>query len=53
MADQPTLTATDTFAELLSEGLTILQVRKRMGLTDGAAQVHMNKIRAGLGWQCA
>lgn len=45
------LTHLDHFAELLSRGLTMPQIRGRMGLSNGAAQGLMRRLREGLGWQ--
>lgn len=41
----------DRFAELLSQGLTIPEIRERMGITNNSAQSFMRHIRKGLGWQ--
>lgn len=37
------------FAEMLSEGMTVLEIRKRTGLTEGAAGKFMKQIRDDLG----
>lgn len=42
---------TERFAELLSRGFTIPEIRQRMGLSNGAAQGIMSRIRASLGPQ--
>lgn len=39
------------FAQLLSEGLSIPQIRERMGLSNGTAQKIMRSIRKDLGPQ--
>lgn len=39
----------DQFAEHLANGKTIPEIRKIMGLTNGAAQGLMTRIREGLG----
>lgn len=41
----------DHFAELLSRGIDIPDIRQRMGLTNGRAQQLMMKIRTDLGRQ--
>lgn len=41
----------DHFAELLSRGLSIPQIRERMGIPNGSAQKLMLAIRTQLGWQ--
>lgn len=41
----------DHFADLLSCGMDIPDIRQRMGLTNGRAQQLMMKIRADLGRQ--
>jgi hypothetical protein len=41
----------DLFAELLSRGWTIPEIRAEMHLTKGAAQGIMTRIRAALGAQ--
>lgn len=41
----------DKFAELLSQGLTTVEIRERMGISNSAAQGHMTRIRRDLGWQ--
>lgn len=43
----------DTFAELLSQGLTIPQIRQQLGLTKGAAQGYMRRLREGFGLERA
>lgn len=47
----PTLTREDQFAEFLSQGLDMLQVRARMGLSNSQAQGLMTRIRRKLGEQ--
>ncbi len=41
----------DQFAEMLSQGLEISIIRQRMGLSRGAAQGMMTRIRDNLGAQ--
>lgn len=41
----------DQFAELLSQGQTIPQIRQRMRLTRGQAAGLFSRIRRKLGWQ--
>lgn len=43
------LSAKDKFAELLSRDLTTVQIRQRMGISNGAAQRLMCEIRNDLG----
>lgn len=43
----------DRFAELLSIGLTVPEIRERMGITNNSAQSFMRRIRQGLGWQAS
>lgn len=43
----------DRFAELLSQGLTMVEIRERMGLSNSAAQGLMRRLRAKLGPQAA
>lgn len=43
------MTRSDQFAEYLSQGVTIPEIRKIMGLSKGAAQGIMRRIREGLG----
>lgn len=45
------LSRTDRFAEYLAQGYSIPEIRQFMGLSNGAAQGIMSRIRAGLGWQ--
>ncbi len=46
---QPFLTPIDMFAEYLSEGWTLLEIRQYMKLTEHAAQDLVKQIRDGLG----
>lgn len=39
------------FAELLAEGVSIPLIRQRMGMSEGAAQSMMTRIKTRLGWQ--
>lgn len=41
----------DRFAELLSLDLPMTVIRRRMGLSNGAAQGLMHRLRKRLGWQ--
>lgn len=41
----------ERFAELLSQGLTTVEIRERMGLSNSAAQGMMSRIRQKLGPQ--
>ena len=43
------MTRMDQFAEYLAEGKTIPEIRKAMGLTKGAAQGMMRRLREGFG----
>lgn len=45
------MTRQDQFAEYLSHGYTIPQIRRLMDLSKGAAQGLMTRIRAKLGEQ--
>lgn len=45
------LSRQDQFAELLSQGFDTPTIRERMGLSHGAAQGLMTRIRKGLGAQ--
>lgn len=52
MKDRPILTREDQFAEYLSQGLSMVEVRLRMGgLTNSQAQGLMTRIRGKLGAQ--
>jgi len=46
-----TLSRQDQFAELLSQGLSLVQIRERMRLTKGQASGYFRRIRDKLGWQ--
>lgn len=39
------------FADLLAEGLSMPQIKERMGLSHGGAHGMLGRIRAKLGWQ--
>ena len=43
----------DQFAEYLAEGRTIPEIRKLMGLSKGAAQGIMRRLREGFGLERA
>lgn len=45
------MTRTDKFAEYLSEGFTVSQVAKIMGLSKGASRGLLKRICDGLGEQ--
>lgn len=47
--DQPIVTREDQFADYLARGLTMIEIRERMSLTNPAAQGLMTRIRAKLG----
>jgi DNA-binding CsgD family transcriptional regulator len=51
MTKLSTLSREDQFAELLSQNLSMLEVRARMGLSNSQAQGLMTRIRAKLGAQ--
>jgi hypothetical protein len=51
MADRPIVSTKDRFAELLSQGLSTVQIRERLGLGNNSAQSYMNKICRDLGAQ--
>lgn len=48
---QSTTARREQFAEYLAEGKSMVEIREIMGLTNGAAQGLMGRIRAGLGDQ--
>lgn len=41
----------DKFAELMSQNLSTVQIRHRLGLSNGQAQSIILRIRRKLGWQ--
>lgn len=45
------MTRPEQFAEYLAQGLTMLAIRERMGLTNAAAQGLMTRLRRSLGDQ--
>lgn len=47
------MTPKDQFAEYLAEGRTIPEIRKLMGLSKGAAQGYMRRLREGFGLERA
>lgn len=47
------MTPKDQFAEYLAEGYSIPEIRKIMGLTKGAAQGFMRRLREGFGLERA
>lgn len=47
------MTRQDQFAEYLAEGRTIPEIRKIMGLTAGAAQGLMRRLRVSFGLEKA
>lgn len=49
MVDRPILTDKDIFAEHLAEGMTVLQIRGVMSLSEGEASKYMRAIRDDLG----
>lgn len=49
MVDRPMVNMLDAFAELLSEGLTVLEIRGVMSLSEGEASKFMRAIRDDLG----
>src|SRR4051812_3541966 len=51
MVELAPLSRLDQFAEYLAQGMAMAQIRARMGLTNGAAQGLMKRIRDGLGPQ--
>jgi len=41
----------DRIAELMSQGLTTVQIRTRLGMSNSVIQREISRIRKDLGWQ--